>query len=639
MKVQNPTGNQLFKPGLYWNPARTGWGINLTQVTQNDGVIVAVAVIYTYREDGTPIWYLASAPMSGTHWNATLQEFFWNGSSAVPTNVGTIQLDFDSFNSALMSYTINGDNGSETIVFFEFDEPPTSNELTALWFPPSEPGRGLTVSTIGSSSAAVLYYYDENGAPLWLIGSIANAINLGEETNMPVDRVTGYCLACPTVNTRATPAGALRLTFNSRRNARLVSDNISAWQADIEIVPLSDVTEKDQGTQPPDQARIQPLLSVLPVISDDVTGQLSGQATAILTTALSPGSSNGPIVTTTPAALDFNNLPEILAINIDYGDNFISEEGKSIMGIVDITLSDLVFDDTKIGSDFDFQVQNLLSDNVLVGDGNISGKLELTSGQSSGFDGILNLKFADFKTADNMISGELKNVFKGLEFSLDGSTETRGTITTTLNNLSVDGDLVSGTTTTVLLPAKTDFSGNLNTLNGVIKIELSIEKFPDGSSLLNTTGPSSINGESFTIDQLRVTSDRCDGNVVFENGERYTFNGDCENPVSTSGSITSPMLPETTVFSLAGFWDSEFGCVDAEQTGNSVAADIFYFNGNKGSMTGTINNGVYTYQWSNNTDNGTGVLTAGENVWSGFFIDSRTGQKGDWNLTKQSAPC
>ena len=155
--------SQLFKPGLYWNPQRQGWGINLTQVSQDNGVKQLVAVIYTYRVDGTPIWYLASAPINGINWKAALQEFSWDGFVATPTNIGTIQLEFTTLNKAIMGYTINGESGSETIQFLEFDQGPTSTELTALWFPSAEPGRGLTVSTIGNSSVAVVYSYDDKG--------------------------------------------------------------------------------------------------------------------------------------------------------------------------------------------------------------------------------------------------------------------------------------------------------------------------------------------------------------------------------------------------------------------------------------------------------------------------------------------
>jgi hypothetical protein len=334
---------------------------------------------------------------------------------------------------------------------------------------------------------------------------------------------------------------------------------------------------------------------------------------------------------TIPSTLDFENLPPTINVNIDYGNNFISPEGKAIKGVIDIALSDFVFDST-IEALFDFNINNLTSDDSLVADGNISGELELRESQLAGFDGFLNLKLVDFTTTGFKHNGEIDNVFIGLELALDDSSSTQGTVITTIRNLTFGDDFVSGVITTTLTSTQTSFSGNLNTMNGQTILELVIDKLPDGSSQINTTGPSSINGESFTITDLVVTSDSCTGDVLFENGEQFRFNGDCDSAL-VSATDDNPSA------SLAGFWDSEFGCVSAQQSGNTVSADIFYFNGNQGVMLGVIDNNQYTYEWSNSVDSGTGVLTADVNAWRGFFIDSKTGQKGDWNLQKQTMPC
>lgn len=243
--------NQLFKPGLYWNPQRPGWGINITQVSQDNGINQLVAVIYTYRADGTPVWYLASAPINGSSWNASLQEYFWNGSSAISTDIGTIELDFNAFDKASMSYRIHSENGSEEIQFFDFAQGQTQVDFTALWFPPSQPGRGLTVSTIGNTNVVVLYFYDVDGNPLWLLGVLDQFIVLGSELKIPVDSFTGYCLACATVNTRATRAGEVSLMFNTRSSAQLVTENIFGWQTDVTIVPLSDVPGTNRNGEDP----------------------------------------------------------------------------------------------------------------------------------------------------------------------------------------------------------------------------------------------------------------------------------------------------------------------------------------------------------------------------------------------------
>ena len=252
--IDKPVSNhRLFKPGLYWNPQRKGWGINITQVSQNDGSVHLVAVLYTYRIDGSPVWYLASGPIESNSWKAPLHEFFWNGTTAKATDIGSIELDFKSFDSATMDYRIDGVSGTEAVEFYKFDLPPTNVELTGLWYPPSETGRGLTVSTIGDTSVAVVYFYDESGRPTWLIGSQAQTVRFDSETRIPVALMSGYCLTCSTINATAKPAGTLNLTYHSRSNAQLVTDNISSWQTDIDIIQLSDLIDtNDCDTPNPD---------------------------------------------------------------------------------------------------------------------------------------------------------------------------------------------------------------------------------------------------------------------------------------------------------------------------------------------------------------------------------------------------
>lgn len=249
-KVRSSLDEQLFKQGLYWNPQRPGWGINITRVSQSNGITQLVAVIYTYRPNGTPVWYLASAPVAGSSWNAPLYEYFWNGKSAEATNIGSLELEFKSFDSAIMHYSIHNQSGSEEIKYFEFNLPPTQTELTALWYPPSQPGRGLTLSTIGNKSVAIVYHYDDNGKPIWLIGSLKQSIQFGTEISIPVDFVTGYCLYCTTTNTQATRAGSIKLTFNSESNAQLVTDNIPGWTTTVSLAPLSDISVAKDNVNP-----------------------------------------------------------------------------------------------------------------------------------------------------------------------------------------------------------------------------------------------------------------------------------------------------------------------------------------------------------------------------------------------------
>lgn len=68
------TSAMAFSPqsGIYWNPAQPGRGWSLDY--QNGSLAVAA---YVYKADGTPVWYLAAAPMThgNTRFSGLAQEY------------------------------------------------------------------------------------------------------------------------------------------------------------------------------------------------------------------------------------------------------------------------------------------------------------------------------------------------------------------------------------------------------------------------------------------------------------------------------------------------------------------------------------------------------------------------------------
>jgi V8-like Glu-specific endopeptidase len=107
---------------LWWVPSESGWGLSITQQYR-----ALFAVWYSYRSDGTPVWYV----MSGGSWTSsdtysgTLyrtanapRPFFGSGfdpSSVSLTEVGRLTLRFSGASAATMSYTVNGVSGTKQI--------------------------------------------------------------------------------------------------------------------------------------------------------------------------------------------------------------------------------------------------------------------------------------------------------------------------------------------------------------------------------------------------------------------------------------------------------------------------------------------------------------------------------------------
>ncbi|HET6318123.1 MAG TPA: hypothetical protein VFG86_16840, partial [Chloroflexota bacterium] len=113
---------------LWWNPAESGWGINLT----HQGNII-FATLFTYGADNRDLWLVASnlarqgdGSFSGALYRTTGPAFNaspW--SSAVATEVGTMRLAFANGVSGTLTYTFNGVTVTKPIQRQVFGTQPT----------------------------------------------------------------------------------------------------------------------------------------------------------------------------------------------------------------------------------------------------------------------------------------------------------------------------------------------------------------------------------------------------------------------------------------------------------------------------------------------------------------------------------
>ena len=95
---------------LWFNPAESGWGVNVIQQYET-----LFATLFVYGSDGTARWFVASdlrgSPTSftGPLYQTTGPAFTapWTG-GATPTQVGTMTFNFTSWNAATLSYVVNG---------------------------------------------------------------------------------------------------------------------------------------------------------------------------------------------------------------------------------------------------------------------------------------------------------------------------------------------------------------------------------------------------------------------------------------------------------------------------------------------------------------------------------------------------
>ena len=101
---------------LWWNPAESGWGANVTQ--QADTMFVT---IFVYGQNATPVWYVATLQFAGEGINgqksftgdvyATTGPWFggaFNPSQVTARDVGTMTFASNSVNSAVLQYSVDG---------------------------------------------------------------------------------------------------------------------------------------------------------------------------------------------------------------------------------------------------------------------------------------------------------------------------------------------------------------------------------------------------------------------------------------------------------------------------------------------------------------------------------------------------
>lgn len=211
----DPARALLPVAGGWANPARLGHGLDL----QNVGGQLAV-IWYTFRADGTPTWYLASAPLQGRRWDAPLLQFRWENGRATSREVGSARLDFADERNAMFSWDLPAGSGSEPMQPLAVGPSNRTQFPTAAWFAADEPGWGLSITRQGGVDYAIAFLYDTVGEPAWLAGAVDDA---SRPTRFAMQHYSGptRCPGCPGAADPATvAAGELQFSATALDTTR-----------------------------------------------------------------------------------------------------------------------------------------------------------------------------------------------------------------------------------------------------------------------------------------------------------------------------------------------------------------------------------------------------------------------------------
>jgi hypothetical protein len=200
------------EPGHWFNPSRSGHGMDLQRSGNSMG-----ATWYTYREDGTPHWYQAFGELQGMSWTGELYQAVWvPAQNGIETEVvGTMTMNFSSPRSAEFSWEIGSNSWSESFSRFQFDVGYTPQNYTGMWYDQNESGWGISIDSLADTRIALVFFYDGNNQPRWVLGSGDNASG----TAFEMLSFNGFCPWCETVEAQPVDGGTMTLNFNGNRRA------------------------------------------------------------------------------------------------------------------------------------------------------------------------------------------------------------------------------------------------------------------------------------------------------------------------------------------------------------------------------------------------------------------------------------
>jgi len=227
---------------LWWNPAESGWGINLN----HQGNIV-FGTLFTYDAAGAPLWLVMPAgtlaagsnTYSGDLYRTTGPPFNANPFTPIGsqnlTRVGSMTVAFTGADTATLGYTVDGVAVTKAIRKQVYGAraagctPTTASRAGAtnyqdLWWNPAESGWGVNVTHQDDTLFATLFTYDASGRGLWLVMSAgrkqADGSYLGElyRTSGPPFDASPFPPIGP--GNLAT-VGTMRFTFRDGENGTL----------------------------------------------------------------------------------------------------------------------------------------------------------------------------------------------------------------------------------------------------------------------------------------------------------------------------------------------------------------------------------------------------------------------------------
>lgn len=238
--------------GHFYNPQRPGHGISYEFVAGQ-----RVLIWYTYLEDGSPTWYYAqdfSADPEQGLWTSPLYRFHWNETGSRSRRVGSVTVTEAGHVEApgavdrlVFSWNLDGGSGSELMERMGGSGCPAGYAgNNGMWYAPSLPGYGFTVTYFPDYEFILMYLYDGLNIPRWLAAE--ESPFAPADGTLPIYQATGFCPSCAWRVPERVGMGLLAREFTGGAITRLGIDaeliepvrQGGSWIQDRPVVLLTD---------------------------------------------------------------------------------------------------------------------------------------------------------------------------------------------------------------------------------------------------------------------------------------------------------------------------------------------------------------------------------------------------------------
>jgi hypothetical protein len=246
----------MFQTGLNYDPSHSGHGFSL----ENVGDDLFFTLFYSYDGDNYPTWYSDLGLFEKTqedYWNISEEQlrivkynYDYDTNTIVPqteaSDVGYMAHNkcSERYGDVNLSYGFGDRTGaggptglpmetgnwcSQPLVDYYKQ---AENNMSGLWWAgDNDSGWGWSIELIDNDMGTtdivlLLYYYDAQGNPRWLIGN-QSGFEAGQSISISMDMVKGYQRSETTTDVELLEAGTIEITLNQASNNLLNAGTMS----------------------------------------------------------------------------------------------------------------------------------------------------------------------------------------------------------------------------------------------------------------------------------------------------------------------------------------------------------------------------------------------------------------------------